>query len=257
MREIDVLEKFGDKHWYLKSKRAVLMKEMLRAFNFRGSYARILIVGCGAGYLVRDLEKFFWKHSLINQVFSMDIDDEALFLTKTKSTDRVKFVRASVCDMPFEEGYFDLVIMADVLEHVEDEFAAMTEIARALKPKGKLIMTVPAGMELWSYHDEDLGHYCRYSKKKLRQLLDFAGFGIKKCQYWNSISYLPLLVIRRLWKVTSHDMEKASIFQGGITPFMESWLFFESNISFFPKGVTLLAVAEKQESIEPVVYDED
>lgn len=67
-----------------------------------------------------------------------------------------------------------------------------------LKPGGKLIMTVPALMSLWSYNDELNHHFRRYDKHQLLEVLEGAGFTIKKCSFYNSFLFLPAFLVRKL-----------------------------------------------------------
>ena len=58
-----------------------------------------------------------------------------------------------------------------MLEHIEDDRAALARMVRALKPGGFVLLSVPAGEWLFGYHDEQLGHFRRYTKKTLRRLV--------------------------------------------------------------------------------------
>jgi SAM-dependent methyltransferase len=65
---------------------------------------------------------------------------------------------------------FDCVIATDVLEHIEDDQTAFNKLVACVKPGGDVLITVPAGQYLFGYHDEQLGHYRRYSRKGLAAL---------------------------------------------------------------------------------------
>ena len=71
------------------------------------------------------------------------------------------------------EGTFDLVLLLDVLEHVEDDAAFLdTSILPHVAGDGVVIVSVPAYQALFSSHDEALAHYRRYSPRQLRALLE-------------------------------------------------------------------------------------
>ena len=77
----------------------------------------------------------------------------------------------------FEDLYLDgrtppHPIALDVIEHIDDDRAALASIAARLKPGGKLLMTVPAHQWMWSAHDVANHHQRRYSKRGLRQLIE-------------------------------------------------------------------------------------
>jgi SAM-dependent methyltransferase len=90
----------------------------------------------------------------------------------------------------------DLVIMMDVLEHIEDDSAAIREVSRVLKGKGFLFLTVPVGMELWSDHDLQARHFRRYEYEKIEQMLNLNDIEILEYTYWNVI-LRPILILRR------------------------------------------------------------
>ena len=76
-------------------------------------------------------------------------------------------------------GPYDLVLMLDVLEHMEDDQAGLRDAASSfLKPGGWLLLSVPAGQGLFSHHDELLGHKRRYARSSLRKLTGEAGLAV-------------------------------------------------------------------------------
>ena len=84
----------------------------------------------------------------------------------------------------------------DVLEHVEDDCAALTNIRRLLAPDGHLVLTVPACARLWSRFDNDSHHFRRYEPDELRERLVSAGFVVERLTYFFAALY-PVLRIGR------------------------------------------------------------
>lgn len=74
---------------------------------------------------------------------------------------------------------YDLVLAFEVLEHIEDDEAALARIHRMLKPKGRFLMSVPAYRSRWRAEDEYAGHVRRYEREELRDKLESAGFRIQ------------------------------------------------------------------------------
>jgi SAM-dependent methyltransferase len=66
----------------------------------------------------------------------------------------------------------DCLVSTDMLEHVQDDRAAFAKMMQALKPAGMVLLAVPAGQWLFGFHDEQLGHFRRYSKKTLLELVE-------------------------------------------------------------------------------------
>ncbi len=98
------------------------------------------------------------------------------------STSRGSCVNANVLTLPFADGAFDHVIASEILEHIPDDSAAMTEIARVTKPGGTITVTIPrAGQEVvcWllsnEYHNTPGGHVRIYRQRQVTDRLKSAG----------------------------------------------------------------------------------
>ena len=95
-------------------------------------------------------------------------------------------VNADALDLPFPSGTFDRVIVSEVLEHVWDDERALVEIARVLRPGGRIAATVPTRWPErvswalnWHYHDTPGGHVRIYRQHELEQKLERAGFFLR------------------------------------------------------------------------------
>jgi SAM-dependent methyltransferase len=86
----------------------------------------------------------------------------------------------SVTDMSFEKSSFDSVLCSEVLEHVEDDRRAISELKRVLKAGGTLVITVPFQKKYWGEDDDYVGHVRRYEPGELEEKLKEAGFGVIK-----------------------------------------------------------------------------
>jgi SAM-dependent methyltransferase len=91
-----------------------------------------------------------------------------------------KAVLGDVVDLPFEANFFDLVAGFEVLEHVENDEKAFSEIARVLKPGGFFLFSVPLGQKIFNEFDLIAGHKRRYEIAELEKLLSKNGFKILK-----------------------------------------------------------------------------
>ncbi len=78
--------------------------------------------------------------------------------------------------MPFPAESFDLAVSLDVIEHLEDDVGALTELRRVVVPGGRLLVTVPAYQWLWSGHDEINHHHRRYTRHSLLAVARQAGW---------------------------------------------------------------------------------
>jgi SAM-dependent methyltransferase len=92
----------------------------------------------------------------------------------------------------------DLAYSFNVLEHIEDDAAALAQLRRVLKPGGRLVLYVPAFMVLYSAMDRRIGHVRRYRKKGLTELARRAGFSIDDARYADSLGFAAALAYKAL-----------------------------------------------------------
>ena len=85
----------------------------------------------------------------------------------------------------------------DVIEHIEDDVRVLSEIHRALKPGGGLVVTVPQHRWLWSTQDEQAHHVRRYTRRELVQKVEDAGFEVRRVTSFVFL-LLPVLWLSRL-----------------------------------------------------------
>lgn len=152
-----------------------LIVGLINKFVERKRDLKILDAGCGTGGLMDHLVN-------IGEVSGIDFSSEAVRFSKTKGH---KVIRAGVEDIPFPAKYFDIVTSIDVIYHkaVKDDILALSEFFRVLKPKGVLILRVPANKFLLSVHDRHVHTARRYSKIELSTKLKKSGFQIRYISY--------------------------------------------------------------------------
>jgi len=121
----------------------------------------ILDAGCGDGLLLS-------KISDCKPIFGIDRNEESLKLAKTKVS--TPLVRGDIINMPFKNETFNGVILADVIEHVENDFLLIKEIHRVLRRKGRLIITTPLKRKDGKLQDRY--HFREYSVHELCQLVN-------------------------------------------------------------------------------------
>lgn len=145
---------------------------------------RVLEFGAGIGTLARG-----WAQKTGVQPECLEID------TRMR---QVLAERGLVCHASLASvgGDFDVIYTSNVLEHIEDDVAALTALKSHLKPGGMLAIYVPAFMALYSEFDAAIGHYRRYEKAELREKLQRAGYDIVECTYADSIGFLAWLSVK-------------------------------------------------------------
>jgi SAM-dependent methyltransferase len=93
----------------------------------------------------------------------------------------------------------DVVLLLDVIEHLDDDAAALRAARDMPAPGGTLMVTVPAYPSLWSAHDVVLGHRRRDRASGLRAVVQTAGFTVTHLSYLNAL-LLPGAALVRAWK---------------------------------------------------------
>ncbi|MGB5622469.1 MAG: class I SAM-dependent methyltransferase [Gammaproteobacteria bacterium] len=94
------------------------------------------------------------------------------------------------------DGSIDYVYSLNVLEHIEDDRAALAQICRILRPGGRLLLYVPAFQILYSSMDERVGHFRRYRRRPLSDLVRETGLRVEHSVYADSVGFLAALVYR-------------------------------------------------------------
>lgn len=100
-----------------------------------------------------------------------------------------------------ENNSLDYAYTLNVLEHIEDDRAVLCELHRKLKPGGRLLIYVPALQVLYSSMDKKVGHYRRYTRKGLNDLVSNVGFNVTETRYADSIGFFATI----LFKLVSDD----------------------------------------------------
>ena len=127
----------------------------------------ILDIGCGTGGRLEGIRNY-------GNVIGIDISKEALKYVRRKAHTNILCADAQL--LPIQAESMGVVLLLDVLEHIEDDYTAIKEAYRVLREDGFLIVTVPAHKFLWSLHDKYLHHKRRYNKEELCYVLEKNNF---------------------------------------------------------------------------------
>jgi len=179
-----------DVHWWFVGRRRILLQVLNQYLGeSRAGERRILDVGCGTGTMLGHLASY-------GKAEGVDIDEEAVGYCHERGLLDVRLGEAT--DLPFDDGTFDLVTALDVVEHLDDDVAALREMRRVLRPGGQLLMTVPAHRFMWGDQDEVNLHKRRYVASEVRDRLTAAGFDVRRLTYINALMFPPIAAIRLL-----------------------------------------------------------
>ncbi len=200
------------RHWWYAGRRAVVRE---RVHDL--APGRALDVGSGSGGNSAVLEDLGW------QVTALEYSPVAVELAAARG---LTVVRGDARALPFPDESFDLVMSTDVWEHVEDDHAVAREALRVCRPGGRLLVAVPAGMDLWSGHDVALGHVRRYDRSGLVALVEQAGFVVDDTMGWN-VLLRPIARTRRRTNTSESEMAEINpVLNWGLRSVVrvESWL---------------------------------
>ncbi len=175
-------------HWWYRARRDVLASVIRRKIALPPA-ARILEIGCGTGHNLPMLAGF-------GEVDAIEIDDHSRGIAAARLGRDVGASPLPALDGVADHRY-DMVAILDVLEHVEDDRAALRAIAQRLRPGGTILITVPQYMWMWSGHDVANHHFRRYSKPSLRAAIADAGLTLTMLQSFNSLLF-PLAAADRV-----------------------------------------------------------
>ena len=194
-----ILFRVEQSHWWHIGRRRILsgfVEDICRGVTDRRP--RILDVGCGTGANLLMLSKY-------GEAEGVDISEDALAFCRERGLDKVNLGAGE--ELPYDAGTFDLVTAFDVVEHMDDDLAGVTEMRRVLRPGGRVLLFVPTFMFLWGLQDDVSNHRRRYRLPELRRVLEQAGFEIERTTYANITFFLPILMVRQLMRLTGIKTE--------------------------------------------------
>ena len=232
------------RHWWWCGRRAILGRVLTDLFA-AGVAPRgpLYDLGCGVGANLELLARF-------GPAVGYEGADAAVAFAH--SLGRTNVHKADLTQgeeaLPAVQPPGAVVLLADVLEHLDDERPALALAARLLLPGGILLATVPALPRLWGPTDDFNHHRRRYTRDSLRAAIE-PHFRIRRVTYFNSLLLAPIAAVRLLSRVLRRPGgEEAKLPPRPVNALLK--LIFEAEAPLlertdFPIGVSLLCVAQK------------
>jgi SAM-dependent methyltransferase len=237
-----VLERLEEQSFWFRGRNSLILWALRTYFPEAHD---VLEVGCGTGFVLQAIRRARPE---------LDIAGAELFPSG------LEIARRRLPEIPLVlldarhlqlEGAFDVVGAFDVLEHVPEDEQVLTEMARAVRPGGGLLLTVPQHPRLWSAADSFAHHERRYRRTELVAKVKRAGLRVVRTTSFVSF-LLPLLVasrLRRARDLATYDLERELRLPRTVDRALESILLAERKLIgrgfSFPVGGSLLVVATK------------
>jgi 2-polyprenyl-3-methyl-5-hydroxy-6-metoxy-1,4-benzoquinol methylase len=196
-------------HFWFAWREAVFFREMDCAGIPKNANLSGMDIGCGQGEMRREIEKY------TNWIMDgVDINLESLYRNKNCIG---KTMFYNILDRKnVMKSHYDILILFDVLEHIDDPKAFLDAACFHIKSGGYLIINVPACPSLFSQYDAAAGHLRRYSKPGLRAALQTMGLEVITETYWG-FSLVPLLFLRKCF-FKCRNLRRDEILKIGFEP---------------------------------------
>ncbi len=237
-RVYDRMAEHDSTHWWYRARRDILADYLTREGRLPKE-ARILEIGCGTGHNLPMLAQF-------GRVDAIEIDPAARDVASQR-------LGKAVGDAPLPalpgvpDAHYDLIAVLDVVEHIEDDVAALQAMRARLAPGGKILITVPAHQWMWSAHDLVNHHHRRYSKTTLVKAIDAAGLRPCKLGYFNSLLFPLAAGARIMGRITGREDSDDTPPAAPLNTLFEKIFRLERHMVGrlpMPPGVSIITLAE-------------
>lgn len=244
--EYHTMRSVEDTYWWYLGLHALVTNEVAGLLPGNRPW-RALDAGCGTGGTM----SFLHERLSSLKLFAVDANAVAIEFAKERAAGPV--ARGSVNELPFADEVFDLVISTDVLymDGVDDE-KALEEFHRVLQPGGCLLLNLPAFEFLRGEHDLAVHTSRRYSKRRVRTLLERTDFGVEKLRYWNTALFPIIAIWRPLSRLLARSREPKSdlrVLPHPVNSLLTSLIRAEVRLTpcfSWPFGSSVFAIARKK-----------
>jgi SAM-dependent methyltransferase len=224
------------KHWWFKARREILNKQ-IKKYSTKKKMS-ILDFGSGSGTNIYMLSKY-------GEVDVYEKDHKTSnFLKKKFNRNGIKIIKKC-----FSKKKYDLILAADVIEHIKNDKKIINNLNKILKKNGLIIVTVPAYQSLFSKKDQALKHFRRYNRNSLKKLFN-SNFKTLKISYYNSLLFIPIAFAIIFFKLINRQfVNEVEVKPNNILNYILYSIFkFEKFILKyfnFPFGISIISIFKK------------
>jgi len=242
----------GANHYVDRSSREHALSRVRRAAH--GPNSSIIEIGCSSGFMLRLLRQHFPTTMIVGADYV-----RGPLEVLARELRELPLLQFDLTTCPLPDASFDIVVLLNVLEHIQDDNKALQQVARILKPGGTAVIEVPAGPHLYDVYDKHLCHFRRYRMQDLVHQAETAGLTVTEK------SHLGFAVYPGFWWAkkrgqrhlrASDDAQRAIVVRDIKTskniPMMHSIMRLEAKLRdwiFYPWGIRCLITCTKQAGI--------
>ncbi|MEO5331898.1 MAG: class I SAM-dependent methyltransferase [Magnetococcus sp. YQC-5] len=236
-----------DVHWWFCGRREIIFSLLKKAYG-NLQHATLLEIGCGTGGNLRFFAPFCAR------VTGTDTSPLAIELARKKT--KAELILGDFRDLLAHRSHeFDVILLLDVLEHIEDDASFLNDLVRLMAPGARLVVTVPTHAFLWSDHDVALGHQRRYAPKALSDLFANTSLHVYFTSPFNTLLFPPIALMRTMQRLfpgaekpISSDLNQPPFLLNqllrGILGMEKYWM----RVFRLPFGVSHVIIAQKPAS---------
>ena len=220
-------------HWWFQARKKIIDQIISKAKLKKKN--NILDFGSGSGVNLDILKKYGYVDVHEKNKFARSI------IKKNKKVKNVYW------NLKLKRNFYDIILLADVIEHVKKPKILINNLKKFLKKDGQIIITVPAYQFLFSKKDKVLGHYRRYNKSRLKA--ELSKFKIEEISYFNTFLSLPIIIVTLLNKLFKRDYIKKVETTPNFILNNILYLIFKTEKNFlkyfnFPFGISIYVLAK-------------
>jgi SAM-dependent methyltransferase len=227
-------------HWWYRARRRIV-SDVIERFIQPPADSQIAEIGCGTGANLAVLERF-------GALTGVEPDAQARAFAQTRS--HATILEGYLPDeLPFSDASLDLAVMLDVLEHVDDDVAALKAVAAKLRPGARFLLTVPAMTIPWSSHDDAHHHKRRYSVETLTAAFHAAGLKVERLSYFNTLLFPLIAGVRWTKNALNSTSADTNMPPAWLNSILEAIFSCERALIGripMPIGVSLMAIVRRQ-----------
>jgi SAM-dependent methyltransferase len=184
----DPLADVEERSFWFRARNRLIVSTVRRRFP---DAASLLEIGCGTGVVLAALQEAFPALRLVGG----ELYEEGLAIARHRLP-HVELVELDARALPFE-GEFGIVGAFDVLEHIDEDEVVLSEMVRAARPGGGVLVIVPQHPRIWSEHDDLVEHRRRYTRKELVGKVERSGIAVEEVTSFVT-SLLPVMAASRV-----------------------------------------------------------